>query len=74
MKAKLAKFICIFLKKTDKELLPLQESIENLIAELSEREREKCDSIDTVADIFGNILKEALSANPFGNQTLCDSG
>ena len=61
LKAKLAKFICIFLKKTDKELLPLQESIEKLIAELSEREREKCDSIDTVADIFGNILKEIAS-------------
>jgi len=61
IKAKLARFICIFLKKTDKELLPLQEKIEELILQLNCKEREKCDSIDTVADIFGNILKEIAS-------------
>ncbi len=58
LKARLAKIICLFLKKTDKELLPLEERVRSLIAELSEKEREKCDSIDTVADIFGEILKE----------------
>ena len=58
LKARLAKLICLFLKKTDKELAPLEKRIEELIAELSEREKEKCDSIDTVADIFGKILKE----------------
>ena len=32
-----------------------------LIDELSEKEKEKCDSIDTVADIFGKILSEIAS-------------
>lgn len=61
IKARLAGLACLFFKKTDKELLPLQESVRALIDELTLKEREKCDSIDTVADIFGKILKEIAS-------------
>lgn len=61
MKAKIAHLVSIFFKKTEKELAQLEENIRLLIDELSAKEKEKCDSIDTVADIFGKILKEIAS-------------
>ncbi len=61
IKAKIAGLLRIFLKKTDKELLPLEEKVCDLIDELSKLEREKCGFIDTVADIFGKILAEIAS-------------
>ena len=61
LKAKIANLVSIFFKKTDKDLAPLEEKVRALIDELSEKEKEKCDSIDTVADIFGKILSEIAS-------------
>ena len=61
LKAKIANLVSIFFKKTDKDLAPLEEKVRTLIDELSEKEKEKCDSIDTVADIFGKILSEIAS-------------
>lgn len=61
LKARIASLMRLFLKKTDKELLPLEARVGELIDELSAKEKEKCDSIDTVADIFGKILTEIAS-------------
>ena len=61
LKAKIANLVSIFFRKTDKDLAPLEEKVRTLIDELSEKEKEKCDSIDTVADIFGKILSEIAS-------------
>ena len=61
LKAKIAHLVSVFFKKTDKELAPLEENVRELINDLSIKEKEKCDSIDTVADIFGKILKEIAS-------------
>ena len=61
LKAKIAHLVSVFFKKTDKELAPLEKNVRELINDLSIKEKEKCDSIDTVADIFGKILKEIAS-------------
>ena len=61
LKAKIAHLVSVFFKKTDKELAPLEENVRALINDLSIKEKEKCNSIDTVADIFGKILKEIAS-------------
>jgi len=61
LKAKIAHLVSLFFKKTDKDLAPLEENVRALIDELSAREKEKCDSIDTVADIFGKILSQIAS-------------
>ena len=61
LKAKIAHLVSVFFKKTEKELTQLEENVRSLIDELSAKEKEKCDSIDTVADIFGKILKEIAS-------------
>ncbi|MBP3495579.1 MAG: hypothetical protein J6K52_05160 [Clostridia bacterium] len=55
-KAKMASLVSIFLKKTDKELIPLEQKISGYIDELSELEGENTDSIDRVADTFGKLL------------------
>ena len=74
LKAKIAHLVSIFFKKTDNELIPLEQNIRSLIGELGEKEREKCDSIDTVADIFGKILKEIASFGLEGvNKRLAES-
>lgn len=61
LKAKIAHLVSIFFKKTDKDLVPLEGKICALIDELSIKESEKCGSVDTVANIFGQILKEIAS-------------
>ncbi|MBQ8393877.1 MAG: hypothetical protein IJX51_08970 [Clostridia bacterium] len=61
LKARIAKLICLFLKKTDKDHAPLEKKVGELIEELTAMEKQKCDSIDTVADIFGKILAEIAS-------------
>lgn len=56
LKAKIAGLVSLFFKKTDKELLPLEEKIKASIDVLSQLEKEKCDSIDMVANTFGELL------------------
>ena len=54
--AKIVGLVSVFFKKTDKELLPLEEKIKECIGELSSLEKEECDSIDMVANTFGELL------------------
>lgn len=56
LKAKITGCVSLFFKKTDKELLPLQEKIKGCIDELTRLEKEGCDSIDMVANTFGELL------------------
>ncbi len=56
LKAKIVGLVSVFFKKTDKELLPLEEKIKSCIDSLSELEKEECDSIDRVAHTFGQLL------------------
>ena len=48
-------------KKTDKNLLPLEEKIKGCIDNLSALEKEECDSIDMVANTFGELLGAVAS-------------
>ena len=56
LKAKIVGLVSIFFKKTDNDLLPLEEKIKSCIDQLSNLEREKCDSIDQTANTFGELL------------------
>ena len=56
LKAKIAGCVSLFLKKTEKSLLPLEEKIQSCIDKLSELEKEQCDSVDMAADTFGELL------------------
>ena len=59
--AKIVNLVSLFFKKTDKELLPLEEKIKECIDNLSILEKEGCDSIDRVADTFGVLLGNVAS-------------
>lgn len=61
IKAKIAGCVSLFFKKTDKELLPLEEKIKSCIDKLSELEKEGCDSVDMAADTFGELLAHVSS-------------
>lgn len=61
LKAKIVGLVSIFFKKTDKELRPLEEKIKECINALSVLEKEECDSIDKVADTFGQLLGNVAS-------------
>ena len=56
LKAKLVGIIRIFFKKTDKSIAPLEEKIISLMDKISALENEKCDSVDEIASVFGEIL------------------
>jgi hypothetical protein len=60
-KAKIAGAVSIFFKKTDKNLKELEDKIASLISKLTELEHQNCDSIDTVACVFGEILASVAS-------------
>ena len=60
-KAKMAGAVSIFFKKTDKSLKELEEKVSSLIAKLTEYEKQNCDSIDTVACVFGELLGNVAS-------------
>ncbi len=55
-KAKIVGLVSIFLKKTDKNLLPLQEKISSCIDELTNLEKTNSDSLDLTANTFGDLL------------------
>lgn len=70
--AKIVGLVSLFFKKTDPNLKEFESKIEEKINALSTLEKEKCDSIDTVASIFGDLLSLVAS---YGveekNATLC---
>lgn len=69
--AKIASCVSIFLKKTSKDLLPLEEQIKGCIDELTALEKEGCDSIDQTASTFGKLLGICASYNYEGaNKTI----
>ena len=70
MKARIVNMMRIFLKKTPKELENLEKTVCELIEKLSALEKEKCDSIDTVADIFGEILSNIASFGLEGSEKI----
>lgn len=59
--AKIVNLVSLFFKKTDKNLLPLEEKIKGCIDNLSALEKEECDSIDMVANTFGELLGTVAS-------------
>ena len=59
--AKIAGVVSIFFKKTDKNLLPLREKIQNCFDELLALEKEGCDSIDMVANTSGELIGHVAS-------------
>ncbi|MBO4983108.1 MAG: hypothetical protein J6D23_03535 [Clostridia bacterium] len=61
LKAKIVGLVSLFFKKTDKSLLPLEEKIKECIDNLTTLEKEECDSIDKVADTFGQLLGNVAS-------------
>ena len=61
LKAKIAGCVSLFFKKTDKELSPLEGKIKDCIDRLSQLEKEGCDSIDSVANTFGELLAAVSS-------------
>lgn len=62
----------IFLRKTDKELRPLEDTLKEKIDLLSALERENVDSIDTVSSVFGELLSAVASHGLDGEEaTLC---
>ena len=63
LKARLVGIIRIFFKKTDNAILPLEEKIISLMDKISTLESEKCDSVDEIAGLFGEIL---ANLNSFG--------
>ncbi len=73
LKARIVSLMRIFLKKTHKDLAPLENKVCELIERLSALEKEKCDSIDTVADIFGEILSNIASYGLDGSASIIAS-
>ena len=63
LKAKIVGLIRIFFKRTDKSIAPLEEKIIELMDKISVLESEKCDSVDEIASVFGEIL---ANLNSFG--------
>ena len=63
IKAKIAGCVSIFLKKTDKNLKELEEKIWQCIDSLTELEKENTDSVDKVANTFGELLGILASYN-----------
>ncbi len=61
LKAKLVGLVSVFLKKTDKDLKPLEEKVKECIDNLSKLENEGCDSIDKTANTFGDLLGSVAS-------------
>lgn len=61
LKAKIAATVSLFFKKTDKNLLSLEEKVGECIDKLSAYEKENGDSVDAAADIFGELLAEVAS-------------
>ncbi len=61
LKAKTAGLVSIFLKRTDKNLKPLQEKIASCIDDLTKLERDNSDSLDMTANTFGDLLGSTLS-------------
>lgn len=61
LKAKIVDLVSVFFKKTDKELLPLEGKIKECIDNLSALEKAGCDSIDEVAQTFGELLGTVAS-------------
>ena len=61
IKAKTVGLVSIFLKKTDKNLKPLQEKIASCIDSLTELEKDNSDSLDMTANTFGDLLGSTLS-------------
>ncbi|MBQ4586004.1 MAG: hypothetical protein IJA82_07355 [Clostridia bacterium] len=61
LKAKIAGSVSVFLKKTDKNLLPLEMEINQWIKILSQLESENVDSIDKCAHTFGMLLAEIIA-------------
>ncbi len=71
LKAKIAGTVSIFLKKTEKNLRPLENEINQWIKILSQLENENVDSIDKCAHTFGMLLSEIISFDLEGHlQTL----
>jgi hypothetical protein len=68
LKAKIVGSVSIFLKKTDKSLIPLEKEINQWIRILSQLESENADSIDKCASTFGNLLAEIISFDLEGPQ------
>ena len=60
-KAKIVGAVSIFLKKTDKKLLPLEKEIIASINDLSRLEASQSDSIDETANTFGTLLGKIAS-------------
>ncbi len=63
IKAKIAGCVSIFLKKTDKSLKELEAKIWDSINTLTGYEKENVDSIDKVANTFGDLLGSLASYN-----------
>lgn len=61
LKAKIVGSVSVFLKKTDKNLLPLEKEINQWIKILSQLENENVDSIDKCAHTFGMLLSEIIA-------------
>ena len=61
LKAKIAATVSLFFKKTDESLVPLEKKVGECIDKLSSYEKENGDSVDTAADIFGELLAEVSS-------------
>lgn len=56
LKAKIVGAVSLFFKKTDKELIPLEEKVRKCIENLTALEKANCDSLDEVASTFGELL------------------
>lgn len=56
IKAKIARLVSIFFRKTDEELKPLEEKITECIDNLTVLEKANSDSIDETAATFGELL------------------
>lgn len=61
LKAKIAATVSLLFKKTDESLAPLEKKVGECIDKLSVYEKENGDSVDTAADIFGELLAEVSS-------------
>ncbi|MBO5312685.1 MAG: hypothetical protein J6B29_01840 [Clostridia bacterium] len=61
LKAKIVGLVSLFFKKTDKNLMPLRDKIKESIDTLTRLEKEKCSSIDEVANTFGELLGNVAS-------------
>lgn len=70
--AKIAGIMSIFFKKTPSELKPLEDTLRSKIDTLSRLESESCDSVDTVAAVFGELLSAVAAYGLDGEEaTLC---